>query len=232
MVHVPEVLDMKTCVIIPTYNEAGTIGDIVRKVRFQGLEVLVIDDGSSDTTGTIARAQGAVVLRNDRNQGKGCSLIRGFAYALENHFDAAITMDGDGQHDPEDISRFIRAASTSASGLFIGNRMLQIANMPLIRVWTNKYMSWMISGIAKQDIPDTQCGFRLIKREVLQRVNLICDKYEIESEIIIKTSRLGARIESVPVKTIYNSEKSRINPVVDTLRFIRFVTRELWTTPP
>jgi glycosyltransferase involved in cell wall biosynthesis len=222
---------MKTCVIIPTYNEAGTIGDIVRKVTRQGLSVLVIDDGSLDETRAVARAQGAVVLSNDRNLGKGCSLIRGFAYALDNHFDAAITMDGDGQHDPEDIAHFIRAAGVSTSGLFIGNRMLQRAGMPRIRAWTNKYMSWMISRLARQDIPDTQCGFRLIRKEVLQGVNLICDKYEIESEIIVKAARLGVRIESVPVKTIYNSAKSRINPVVDTLRFIRFIARELWTTP-
>jgi len=232
VVYVPEVLEIvKICVIIPTYNEARAIGGIVKKVRQQSLDVLVVDDGSSDNTGTVAQAQGALVLRNDQNQGKGCSLIRGFAFALDNHFDAVITMDGDGQHCPEDIPRFIGGANASASGLFIGNRMLQTANMPLIRVWTNKCMSWMISGIAKQNIPDTQCGFRLIRREILQGINLACDKYEIESEIIIKASRLGARVESVPIKTIYNSEKSRINPFVDTARFIRFIIRELWITP-
>jgi hypothetical protein len=91
-------------------------------------------------------------------------------------------------------------------------------------------MSWLLSCIAKQKIPDTQCGFRLIKQEVLKRVPLVTSKYETESEILIRSSRLGFKIESVPIKTIYLGEKSRINPFIDTLRFFRFLIRELWTT--
>jgi hypothetical protein len=90
-------------------------------------------------------------------------------------------------------------------------------------------MSWLISKVAKQKIPDTQCGFRLIKREVLEKLNLKTVKYETESEIIIQASRLGFKIESVPIKTIYGGEKSQINPFIDTLRFMRFIIKELWT---
>jgi hypothetical protein len=93
-------------------------------------------------------------------------------------------------------------------------------------------MSWIVSRIAKQKIPDTQCGFRLIKSEVLKKINLETSKYEIESEILIKASRLGFKIESVPIKTVYGEERSRINPVLDTLRFIRYIIKELWTTKP
>ena len=91
-------------------------------------------------------------------------------------------------------------------------------------------MSWLISCVAKQTIPDTQCGFRLIKIEVLKSILLSTSKYETESEILIKSSRQGFKIESVPIKTVYADEKSRINPFIDTLRFARFIIREIWTT--
>lgn len=231
MVYVQEVLGrMKTCVIIPTYNESGAIAQLVGEIRKQNLEVLVIDDGSSDNTYTLAQNSGATALRNEINQGKGASLIKGFKYAIANGFDAVITMDGDGQHLPEDIPYFMRLARYSDSGIFIGNRMQKTKNMPIARLATNKFMSWLISCIAKQNIPDTQCGFRLIKKEALEKISLSTCRYETESEILIKASRLGFKIESVPIKTVYNEEKSRINPFVDTLRFIKYLAREIWTT--
>jgi glycosyltransferase involved in cell wall biosynthesis len=221
---------MKTCVIIPTYNEAKAIAGLVKEIRLQNLDVLVVDDGSSDNTSQIAEACGATVLRNQINQGKGASLIMGFNYALSRNYEAVITMDGDGQHLPEDIPYFIRLAKYSDSAIFIGNRMLKAKTIPLVRLITNRFMSWLLSCIAKQKIPDTQCGFRLIKQEVLKRVPLVTSKYETESEILVRSSRLGFKVESVPIKTIYLGEKSQINPFIDTLRFFRFLIRELWTT--
>jgi len=223
---------MKICIVIPTYNAAKAIGNLIRKIRQQELEVVVIDDGSQDNTYKIAKDNGAIVLRNENNEGKGASLIKGFQYAQDRDFDAVITMDGDGQHLPEEIPYFIRLAKYSNSGIFIGNRMFKIKNMPSVRVITNKFMSWLISFVTKQRIPDTQCGFRLIKKEVLEKINLKTSKYETESEIIIKASRLGFKVESVPIKTIYNEERSQINPIIDTLRFIKFIVRELWITKP
>lgn len=221
---------MKICVIIPTYNEARAIADLVRNIKRQDLEVVVVDDGSYDNTFRVAEDSGAVVLHNPVNEGKGASLIRGFAYASGKDFDAVITMDGDGQHLPSEIPYFIRLAKYSNSGIFIGNRMLRRKDMPLIRILTNKLMSWFISSLTKQKIPDTQCGFRLIKKEVLEKIDLRTRKYETESEIIVRAARLGFKIESVPIKTIYKGEKSQINPVIDTLRFIKFVFGELWIT--
>jgi len=220
---------MKTCVIIPTYNEAGKIAELIKQVRAQDLDVLVIDDGSQDNTSQIAKDNGATVLRNEKNQGKGASLIRGFEYILNKDYQAIITMDGDGQHLAEDIPYFIRLAKYSNSGVLVGNRMHKPKNMPMIRILTNKVMSFMISRIAKQDIPDSQCGFRLIKKGVLEKLKLKTRNYEIESEVLIKASRLGFKIESVAIKTVYQDEKSKINPFVDTLRFVRFISKELWT---
>ncbi|MBL7151655.1 MAG: glycosyltransferase family 2 protein [Candidatus Omnitrophica bacterium] len=218
---------MKACVLIPTFNEAGAIGSLIEKILRHDLSVIVVDDGSRDNTSVIAREKGAVVLRNPANEGKGASLKKGFNFALEQNYDAVITMDGDGQHRPDDIPYFMRLAQYSQSGIFIGNRMSRAANMPLLRLLTNKFMSWLISAIAKQRIPDTQCGFRLIKKEVLERLKLRTSKYETESEILIKAARAGFKVESVPIKSVYSGEKSKIHPFVDTLRFVRFIIKEL-----
>ena len=223
---------MKACVVIPTHNESKAIAGLVAEVRKQGFDVLVVDDGSIDNTSKLAGEAGAVVLRNKVNQGKGASLIKGFNYTLSHGYDAVITMDGDGQHLPEDISYFIRLAEYSESGLIIGNRMSKARGMPGLRLATNMFMSWVISKAAGQKIPDTQCGFRLLKKKVIQKLSLETDKYETESEILIKASRLGFKIESVPIKTIYAGEKSQINPFIDTIRFLRFIIKELWTTKP
>lgn len=223
---------MRTCVIIPTYNEAKTIADVIKDVRQQGLEVLVVDDGSKDKTAQLASSGGAIVLRNEKNLGKGASLIRGADYALKQGFEAMVIMDGDGQHLACDLPYFIRLATYSDSAIFIGNRMINPKSMPATRVITNKFMSWLISKITRQDIPDSQCGFRLIKREVFESIKLATKKYETDSEILIKAARQNFKIESVPVKTVYAQEKSQINPLIDTLRFFRFIIRELWTTQP
>jgi len=218
---------MSVCIVIPTYNEVATIGDIVRHIRRQGREVVVIDDGSTDNTAQISRDCGAVVLRNKKNQGKGYSLIRGLRYALEKNFDAVITMDGDGQHCPEDIFYFIQSAQSSKAGMIIGNRMHNPRRMPIIRVLTNKFMSWLISKISKQKIPDTQCGFRLIKKELLQKLKFTTWRFETESEILLQASYLRYKIESIPIKSIYQKEKSRINPFLDTIRFFNFIWRQI-----
>lgn len=221
---------MKTCVLIPAYNEAKTIAALINKIKEQKLDSIIIDDGSKDDTSAVALRNGAVVLKNSKNEGKGASLIKGFNYALDKGFDMVIAMDADGQHLPEEIPYFLKAAEDSKSGIIIGNRMCERRNMPLIRVLTNKTMSWLISIVAGINIPDTQCGFRLIKREVLEKIRFTSNKFEIESELIIKAARLGFRIESVPIKSVYQGERSKINPFVDTLRFFRFLFKQLWTT--
>lgn len=230
MVYVQEVLDrkiiMKICVVIPSLNESSTIAELVKKIIEFKLDVLVIDDGSQDNTSEIAGDSGAKVIRNEANEGKGASLSKGFRYCLENGYDAVITMDGDGQHSPDDLPVFIRGADSDNS-IIVGNRMQKTKNMPFVRLLTNKFMSWLISKVAKQKIPDTQCGFRLIKREVLEKVELSTARYEAESEILIKASKLGFKIGSVPIKSVYKGEVSKINPLTDTIRFIKYIKKEL-----
>lgn len=217
---------MRTCVIIPTYNESKAIAGLINQIHKLELKAIIIDDGSKDDTVKIALESGAEVLRNQSNAGKGASLIKGYAFAVSQEFDAVISMDGDGQHSTDDIKAFIQKVESSDCGIVVGNRMATTRGMPPLRIITNRFMSWIISAISKQYIPDTQCGFRLVKKEVLQKINLSTSKYETESEILIKAARLGFKIEFVPVKTIYSGQKSQINPFVDTLRFLRFIVLE------
>lgn len=232
MVYVSQILGVnmiKACVVIPAYNESEAIGSIIKQIRQQEMEVVVIDDGSSDNTVQISRDSGAIVLSNFRNQGKGFSLKRGLKYALDRNFDAVITIDGDGQHSPQDLPRFIQKAETSVAGIIIGNRIHNPRQMPIIRILTNKLMSWFISKLVRQRIPDTQCGFRLIKRKLLEKMKFTTQRFEAESEILFQASLLSYKIESIPIKSIYQKEKSQINPFFDTVRFINFIFRQIWT---
>ncbi len=120
-----------------------------------------------------------------------------------------------------------RKMDQTGADMVIGNRMSDISSMPGSRKYTNRFMSFLISTLSGQRIPDSQSGYRLIKREVLEKIDLKSSNYEVESEMIIRAARAGFKIESAPIKTIYRDEKSRINPVVDTFRFIVFITKAI-----
>jgi hypothetical protein len=135
-----------------------------------------------------------------------------------------VILDGDGQHLPEEIARFIASAATGAH-LFVGTRMSDVRTMPLVRRIVNRYMSRRISRVCGQDIPDTQCGFRMLDAAVIPLVLEGTDRFEYETEMLIVVSRKGFRIESVPVSTVYGDEVSSIHPVRDTLRFLKLMRR-------
>ncbi len=213
------------CVIIPAYNEEMRIGHIVGEVRANGLDCIVVDDGSADKTKEEASKAGASVISHAKNLGKGVSLRDGFKEALKKDYDFVITMDGDGQHHPGELQGFVKATGLGDAAVILGNRMGDPKGMPLKRKATNWAMSSFISLIAGQKMPDTQCGYRLIKAEVLRAVPLTTDKYEIESELLIGASKAGFKIKSIPIKSIYGGEKSQIHPFVDTLRFLSFIIK-------
>lgn len=230
MVDVQKVLDqMKTCILIPAHNESAAIGQLVSNLRNRQLPVLVVDDGSSDGTGQIAQEKGATVLRNEQKMGKGRSLQKGFEYVLEQGYDHVIIMDGDGQHDVDDIGQFLQKALEHPASIVTGTRMQNYEGMPMVRLWTNRFMSCLISLLCRQKIPDTQCGFRLISREVLKNIKLTSSDFEIETEILVQASRKGFKIYSVPIKTIYGDEVSKIHPFKDTFRFFVYLTKEVFT---
>jgi glycosyltransferase involved in cell wall biosynthesis len=149
----------------------------VRAVKAMDFEAVVIDDGSNDNSGEIAREAGALVIRNARKSGKGATLRKGFDYALTEGYGAAVTMDGDGQHAAGDISAFLECARANRPCLIVGNRMAAPQGMPLVRYLTNRFMSALISLGCRQSVPDTQCGYRYIDAEILKELPLQCDGF-------------------------------------------------------
>ena len=213
------------CVVIPAFEAAQTIGEVVRHVRANGWPVIVVDDGSSDRTAAIASERGAFVISHLHNVGKGAALRTGFEYALRSRYDGVVTMDGDGQHDAAEILQLVHAGEIQHAGIVVGNRMTNGASMPPVRRWTNVVMSRTISMMVRQTIPDSQCGFRFIRKEVLESVPLRTHRFEIESELLLAAASRRWKIVSVPVRSIYQHHSSHIHPLNDGIRFLRLVLR-------
>ena len=216
----------QTAAVIPAYQDEKHIGDIVRRTRERLDHVLVIDDGSSDQTAQRAREAGAEVLVHDQNRGKGEAIKTGLGHLSAREVTWAILLDSDGQHLPEEIDRFM-AAAASATGptFFLGNRMNDTARMPFVRRIVNRYMSSEISRLCGQRIPDTQCGFRMLHRQLIPEMLGGGHRFDYETEVLIITSRKGYRIESVPITTVYTDQVSKIHPMRDTIRFFKLMRR-------
>ena len=220
---------MKIGVIIPVHNESRTLAALISSLKTRSLEVLVVDDGSQDNSREISQTQGASVISNNFQMGKGYCLRRGFDFALGQDWEGVITMDGDGQHDPDDIGNFLSYVGQEKDSIVIGNRMTDTKAMPLLRIFTNKMMSFFISCFCRRKIPDSQCGYRYIPSRLLRSLSLISNGYEIETEILMKASKNRFKIHSIPIKTIYAHEKSKINPIRDTCRFISYFLKEIFS---
>jgi glycosyltransferase involved in cell wall biosynthesis len=212
--------------VIPAYQEQKHVGEVAERARTQLEHVLVVDDGSTDATADRARAAGVDVVVHPQNRGKGESIKTGLRYWFDRGSEYVVLLDADGQHLPEEISRFVGAtASESGAKMFVGSRMNDTRTMPLLRRMVNRYMSNQISRVCGQQIPDTQCGFRMLHRDIIPELLSGASRFEYETEMLIIASRKGHRIASVPITTIYSDEVSSINPVRDTLRFFKLMRR-------
>ncbi len=228
-----------TAAVIPAYQDEKHIGDIVRRTRGRLDHVLVVDDGSSDQTAQRAREAGAEVIAHDENRGKGEAIKTGLAHWLgaantsphtAGGLDREVTwvslLDSDGQHLPEEIDRFLSAAARATQPTFlIGNRMNNVTGMPILRCVVNRYMSRQISHVCKQEIPDTQCGFRMLNRQLIPELLGGGDRFDYDTEVLIIASRKGYRIESVPITTVYSDQVSKIRPMRDAIRFLKLMWR-------
>lgn len=213
-------------ILIPCYQEADNIGSVAGECVRLGYNTVVIDDGSTDETADRAYAAKATVLRQKKNKGKGAAVTVGLHYARSKKCTAAVLLDGDGQHLPTEIKRFVDAFYTTHADFIVGTRMTETSNMPFIRRQTNRFMSWLLSRQIGQRISDTQCGFRLIaQRAIPDALSCLSDGFSIDSEMILQLSLRGYSIKEVPISTIYGDEKSKIKPARDTLRFIRMLLK-------
>jgi glycosyltransferase involved in cell wall biosynthesis len=215
--------------IIPAYSEEQFIARVVRQVLVYVPAVLVIDDGSADSTASEAECAGAKVIQHSTNLGKGAALKTGLSHAAAGNAAFFLFLDGDGQHDPSDIPAFFKAINDFRADLVVGNRMNNPETMPLVRRWTNQFMSWQIGKMCKVPLPDSQCGFRLARRELLPVLMAANDRFGFETETIILAARRGFRIAFVPIRTIYTGQRSKIRPLLDTLRYVRLISKYLWT---
>ncbi|HKP93537.1 MAG TPA: glycosyltransferase family 2 protein [Chthoniobacterales bacterium] len=221
-----EAIDRLTVgVVIPAFQEEKHIGDVVRRTLQQLPNVVVVDDGSPDRTADEARQAGADVIVHEQNRGKGESIKSGFRYWLERGSTYVIVLDGDGQHLPEEIAHFLAAAESSGAKLLIGTRMNNVRDMPLMRRAVNRYMSGKISRACRQEIPDTQCGFRMVHRDVIPDLLGGTERFDYETEMLILASWAGYQIASVPITTVYSDEVSSIHPARDTIRFFKLMRR-------
>jgi glycosyltransferase involved in cell wall biosynthesis len=212
----------KCTVIIPCLNEALTIGQLIREVRPLLSSVLIVDDGSQDNTAAIAHGAGARVIRHERTQGKGAALATGFQAALNSGSTWALAMDGDGQHLPADIPAFLTCAESGNAGMIVGNRMNDAQAMPRLRRLVNRWMSRRLSHLSGRHLPDSQCGFRLIRLDTWAALPIHSRHFEIESELLLQFARAGQRIDFVPISVIYRNERSKIHPVKDSIRWLRW----------
>jgi glycosyltransferase involved in cell wall biosynthesis len=216
----------QTAAVIPAYQDEKHIGDIVRRTRERLDCVLVVDDGSSDQTAQRAREAGAEVIIHNQNRGKGEAIKTGLGHWLGREVTWVSLLDSDGQHLPEEIDRFLAAAACATQPTFlIGSRMNDLTGMPFIRRVVNRYMSSQISRLCGQGIPDTQCGFRMVDRQLVPELLSGGNRFEYETEVLIIASRRGYKIESVPITTVYSDQVSKIHPMRDALRFLKLMWR-------
>jgi len=213
--------------VIPAFNAGERIVDVLLKIQkfIPKKQILVVDDGSSDATAKMAQNAGVQVIHHPSNRGKGAALKTGFQKAVQLNLDAVFTLDADGQHDPQFIPAFLKTMREEDSDLVLGRRSFQIGKMPLDRILSNRLSSLVVSITAGEWIPDSQNGYRLIKRQVLEQVSAISKNYEFESEFLIYATLQRFKISHCPMSVIYNQSESHIHRVRDTLRFQKMIVR-------
>ena len=223
-------MDLKhTGAVIPAYNAERTIVSVIKGLSEYGFRhenIIVVDDGSTDMTAELSKKQGITLLSHEKNVGKGAALKSGFEHARKRNLRKVFVIDADAQHDVAEIDTFVKA--NGCYDMTIGERTEIFKKMPLDRLLTNRTVNLVVSLLSGVRTKDVQCGFRYIDLKILESIILQTNIYETESEMVIKAAWKKFRVGFVPVSTIYGSEKSHINPFVDTLRFIRMAVRFLW----
>ena len=208
--------------MVPCFNEAATIGKVVGGLRAFLSRIIVVDDGSTDSTATTAAKEGAVVARHARNQGKGAALQTGLAAAIDAGAEWAVLLDGDGQHKPEDIPTLLARARHTGAPLVVGSRMHDKRSIPWLRRQINQGMSRALSHRLGRYLPDTQCGFRWVDLRVWRSLSIRSRHFEIESEMLAAFILAGWRVEFVPIQVVGRGPSSRIRPFRDTWRWLQW----------
>lgn len=222
---------MTYAVVIPAYNEAATVRDLAARALAYCPRVIVVDDGSTDGTAPALAGLGVSLLRHDANRGKAAALWSGIQQALAQAAAGVITLDGDGQHAPEDIPRLIAVAQRHPDRVIVGARRADRSQAPLSRYCANRFADFWLSWTCGQRLTDSQSGFRLYPAGLFRGLTLDHDKahgFVFESEILIEAARFGHRCVMVPIAALYwaRARASHFRQL-DTLRIIRMVAWKL-----
>jgi glycosyltransferase involved in cell wall biosynthesis len=218
--------------VIPAYNESATLRDLVRAALKHIGTVIVVDDGSTDDTVETLAGLPITLLRHPRNLGKAASLWGGMQAALSLGAQGIVTMDGDGQHDPEELPRLLKAAAAHPDKLVIGSRLWNRAVIPKARYRANRFANFWIAWASGQPVEDSQSGFRVYPAELIRRCRFELGRergFVLESEIIIEAAWKGFPCIFLPVQTVYprNARPSHFRPVADIARITRMVAWRL-----
>jgi len=220
---------MNCGIVIPAYNVASQVETVLDcALKYINKDrIFVVDDGSRDNVSEIGESRGVHVYRHEKNRGKGKTLQTGFDLALSRGVDSVFTIDGDGQHNPDYIPEFIQCMETTRCDMVIGWRDFRLGKMPVDRIASNVLSSLFVSFVLNKKIPDSQCGFRLIKADLLKNMNLTSLKYEIETELILETVKMGKKIFFLPIESLYCAHHSNIRRFRDSLRFCNLLIKYL-----
>ncbi len=224
----------KIAILIPAYNEEINIEKVISGCIKYKKDIVIINDGSTDGTANTVKAvpdpgsPRIILLEHEINRGKGQALITGFEYIVKNNYSGVITLDADGQHDVNEIADFLKTVADEDPDLIVGDRLGKTKGMPLVRLLTNVFTSWVISKIAGRRISDVQSGYRYISSKALRTIKLETKNFDTEPEILIRASWYGYSIKNIPIKTIYHENTvSHVNPITDTIKFFKLVFRSL-----
>lgn len=210
--HQQSFIAHNVCVIVPTYNNAGTLGEVLRSVLTYTDRVIVVNDGSTDgTADVLAGFPGLDVISYSVNEGKGKALRRGFVYAIERGYDYAITIDSDGQHFAKDLPLFLKELDAEKGLLIIGARNLHQENMPGKNTFANKFSNFWFYVDTGIKAPDTQSGYRLYPLYLMREMRFYGRKYEFEVEVLVRCAWKGIKVTWIPVNIYYPPATERIS---------------------
>ncbi len=202
----------RCCVLIPTYNNAGTLKEVLSEVLEYTDQVIVVNDGSDDTTSTILEAFSRVdVLAFQQNRGKGVALREGSRYAYDKGYQYAITIDSDGQHAASDLPRFIDKVEEEPGALVVGARNMEQEGIPGGSSFGNKFSNFWYKVETGIELPDTQSGYRIYPLRPLRKMRFFTSRYEFEIEVLVRMAWKGVPVKSVPVHVHYAPEGERVS---------------------
>ncbi|MBL6446519.1 DUF2062 domain-containing protein [Fulvivirga sp. 29W222] len=220
----------KCCVVIPTYNNSGTLSKVITDVLNYISDVIVVNDGATDNTLEIIKSFGdqIQIIHHEINKGKGAALRKAFKYALSKGYEYAITVDSDGQHFAEDLPKFLREIGKEPDSLVIGARNMSQKNVPGKSSFGNKFSNFWFYVDTGVKLTDTQSGYRLYPIKKMQGIRYITSRFEFEVEVIVKASWKGIKVRNIPIRVHYEPGKKRISHFRPFVDFTRISILNTW----